>query len=174
MQFFSFEAREAYQNVAASSCRELAGICMESAVILICIFIFVAALLLLTLGLNLRTHLRAARHARSASPPPYASLGFSPSTSHDRLHRSPSNSPSLDPYRVVPSSLDSSLLLKDDHFGHVSQPERSLVSPRPTPPPPSGVGLFGSIQTGLVTSPLPPPPVYVQDPRRGIEDAPRQ
>ncbi|KAJ7174029.1 hypothetical protein C8R43DRAFT_1119418 [Mycena crocata] len=163
---------------------------MEDAFIMIAILIFVAGLLFLTLGHNLRARLRASRQASptpsNASPPPYFSIGFPPSGSHDiSLSKSGSSSPALDPYRVVAPSFDSSLLLKDDYFTHVPQPERTFASSRSAPSRQliSGVGLgLGNVHTGPATpvaapppasaSLTPPPPAYVQDSRHGAEDAP--
>ncbi|KAJ7490692.1 hypothetical protein FB451DRAFT_1513513 [Mycena latifolia] len=190
MQLLNFRTRDMFQNVApASNCQELAGICIEDAVILICIVLFAGGLLMLTLGLNLRARLRSTRQARSDSPPSYSSLGFPPSASRDSLCKagldSP-NSPPLDPYRVVLPSLDSSLLLKDEYFSHMPYPEPTLAPSRAAASPPllpSGVGLgFSSnVQTGPTNpaDPLaadgsltPPSPVYVHDPRRAVEEAP--
>ncbi|KAJ7704974.1 hypothetical protein B0H17DRAFT_1193461 [Mycena rosella] len=191
MQLLHFRAREVYQNVPASTCRKLAGLCMEDAIIAICILVFIMGCLLLTVGLNIRARIRSILQARrAANPPPYSSLGFPPSASRSPLCKpaSPdsSTSPSFDPYRVVAPSLDSSLLLKDDYFAHIPHPDRTLAASSPQRLRPCGVGLgFGdTIQTGPAipaASPCPadmamdqltpPPPVYVQDPRRGAEDA---
>ncbi|KAJ6544592.1 hypothetical protein DFH09DRAFT_1389912 [Mycena vulgaris] len=187
MQLSNLRARDVYQNVPASSCQELAGICMENLVIIICIVVLVVGLSLLTLSLKLRARLRSIRQARSRSanplPPPYSNIGFPPSASRtsslSKTGSDSSNSPSFDPYRIIPPSLDSSLLLKDDYFSQIPHPDPTLAPSRSAPSPhlPSGVGLgFGpTVQTGPATPtgplPLTPlPPVYVQDPRRGAED----
>ncbi|KAJ6585576.1 hypothetical protein B0H19DRAFT_1250374 [Mycena capillaripes] len=177
MQLLPFKTREVYQNSPASSCQELAGVCIEDAFILIFILVFVGGLLLLTLGLNFRTRMR--RRADQATsndsdPPSYSSIGFPPSPSHDLSpHKSGSPSPSLDPYHVVVPSLDDSLLLKDEYFSHVPYPERILApNQQRMPELPSGVGLgLGNIvQAGPSTPPsfdvslVPPPPAYA---RRG-------
>ncbi|KAJ7133433.1 hypothetical protein C8R44DRAFT_870829 [Mycena epipterygia] len=184
MHLLDLKTRDGYQSVPSSSCRLVAGVCAEHVVILAFILIFVAGLSLLTLGLNLRARLRSIRQGRAApsSPPPYSNIGFPLSASRDvSLHKAGLDSPSLDPYHVVAPSLDSSLL-KDDYFTHVPHPDQILAPSRPAPSAhklPSGVGLrFGStVQTeppAAAASPLladgaltPPPPVYVQDPRRG-------
>ncbi|KAJ7456769.1 hypothetical protein B0H11DRAFT_2065390 [Mycena galericulata] len=183
MQLLYLKARSTYQNVSAGSCREFAGICIGDAIVLIAILVFVVGLSLLTLFLNLRARLRSIRRDRAAtsnSPPPYVSIGFPPSALHDAsLYKSGSDSP-LDPYHVVPPSLDSSLLLKGDYFTHVSHPGRTFSPSHAVPTPqrpsalPSGVGLgFGSTaRTGPSPPPAfgdvaltPPPPAYGQDPR---------
>ncbi|KAJ7170951.1 hypothetical protein C8R46DRAFT_1261862 [Mycena filopes] len=173
MHFLNFKTRDVYQNTPAATCQEIAGVCVVDALFLMAIVVFIGGLFLVTMGLNFRT--RRARCAKpsttSSSPPAYSSIGF-PTSSSSRdtaLSKSGSPSPSLDPYHVVASSLDNSLLLKDEYFTHVLYPEASVPpSPKGSPPLPSGVGLgLGSdVQAGLSTS-LPlatPPPAYIRHP----------
>ncbi|KAF7364683.1 hypothetical protein MVEN_00337900 [Mycena venus] len=182
MRLLAFKTRSASvyhgQNTPASSCRELFGVCMNDAVVLIFIVIFVGGLLLLTLVRNASRRRRPEEddHPESStdSPPSYASIGFPPSASHDLALYKGSPSPSLDPYHVVPPSFDNSFLLKDGHFTHVPYPDRTLALASSQHQQPSGVGLglglgLGSARAGPSTPPAPlisPPPAYVREPRR--------
>ncbi|KAJ7028428.1 hypothetical protein C8F04DRAFT_1119288 [Mycena alexandri] len=180
MRFLNFKTREVYQNVPASSCREIVGVCMEDAVVLIFIVVFTGGLFLVTLGLNLRTRWARRRQnaASNSPPPPYSSIGFPTSSSRDaELSKSGSPSPSVDPYHVVAPSLDNSLLLKDEYFSHVPYPDATVPpSPKRSPPLPSAValGLGGGVQAGPSTplSLAMPPPAYVPRPRSDVTKDP--
>ncbi|KAJ6453095.1 hypothetical protein C8R45DRAFT_1223253 [Mycena sanguinolenta] len=173
MQIRTFNARAVYQNTPASSCRELAGICITDAIALIFIIVFVGGLLFLTLVRNFSASGRRREdHAESDhTPPPYSGIGFPPSSSPDLALCKESPSPSLDPYHLVALSFDNSLLLKDQYFSHVPYPHPSLASSQQGPSGlglsmPSGVAPAGSHPLSSSSPLTSPPPAYVREPRR--------
>ncbi|KAF7348116.1 hypothetical protein MSAN_01764200 [Mycena sanguinolenta] len=160
MRILTFNARAVYQNTPASSCRELAGVCINDAVVLIFIIVFVGGLLFLTLARNVCVSSRR-RHEDHAeaddNPPPYSGIGLPPSTSPDLALRKQPPSPSLDPYHVIAPSFDNSLLLKDEYFSHVPYPHPSLASNQQRI---SGLSMPSGVGLGFpIAGPAGPPPL---------------
>ncbi|KAJ7228117.1 hypothetical protein B0H12DRAFT_1148061 [Mycena haematopus] len=182
MQRLTFKTRAVYQNTPASSCQELAGVCIDDAIVLIFIVVFVGGLLFLTLVRNFCAWRRTRRedHAESDNnPPPYSGIGFPPSTSGDLALYKESPSPSLDPYHVIAPSFDNSLLLKDSYFSRVTYPDPTVApNQQRASGLPSGVVLdfkFSGVQDPSTPAAPPhsdvsllisPPPAYVREPRR--------
>ncbi|KAK7022275.1 hypothetical protein R3P38DRAFT_2960233 [Favolaschia claudopus] len=175
MQYFQFQTREVYQNTPTSNCRQVLDLCLSESEVVLLIFFFLFAGGLLVLSVVRKFCALPTRNPQvsvesSISPPPYSSIGFAASQSHDIPLCKGSPIPPHDPFRVVAPSFNDSPLLNDGYFTRVSHPDPVAHRRRSSSGFGSGFGLGAGPSTAA--SPVlsdtpphtpPPPPAYVRD-----------